>query len=156
MSLKLGRFHLEPQRAFGTQVWLLGHLHRVLSAVGRPPPREPLVELPPPSVLPSSAVLLGRKEASRCQCRSLAVPAHTASTVPESSLGSEICWCRQLNLLPSAQHTLLPATVLLAPPPPSASVLLPLPPRSLPWLHRCCLRCSWALSICHPGMSMAF
>lgn len=39
---------------------------------------------------------------------------------------------------------------------PPASVLLPLPPRSLPWLRHCFLRCPGPLSICHPGMSMAF
>lgn len=60
------------------------------------------------------------------------------------------------SVRPSAQHTLLPATVLPALPPPPASVPLPLPPRSLPWLCHCCLRCPWLLSICHPGMSMAF
>lgn len=59
------------------------------------------------------------------------------------------------SVRPSAQHTPLPATVLWLCLPP-ASVLLPLPPRSLPWLRRCFLRCPGPLSICHPGMSMAF
>ena len=79
-----------------------------------PPPREPLVELPPPSL----AELPGRKEASPCQCCSLVQATHTASTVPEASLGSEI-WCRQLTLcgpLPSTPSS-LPLFCWLCPPP---------------------------------------
>ena len=117
-----------------------------------PPPREPLVELPPPSLAEPSgqeggisvSVLQPRSGHSHClHC-------------PRGLSGFRDLVPAADSVRPSAQHTLLPATVLLALPPTPASVPLPLPPRRLPWLRHCCLRCPWPLSICHPGVTMAF